>query len=126
MLITMDWLRSNFTDWGNYFLDDQNAPSEDELESELLLAEAEFKRYISVTEEEMTDSLRLYLLNIIKKRGFDRLNLANSFEFKPRAVIDYENTIAELDKIRRGEIKSISENKGISVTPKPPGEWFHP
>lgn len=126
MLVNIDWVRENFTDWGTYFLDELNAPSEDELENELVLAEAEFLRYVKIEAEDMTNSMRVHLLNIIRKRAFDRLNLTASFEFTPRVIIDYETTIKYLDKIRRGEIKEINNNVAIKITAKEKGEWFHP
>ena len=126
MLLSTEWVKTNFLEWHQYFIDEFNEPSEELLQSEMTLAEAEFSRYVKTTETDMSEFLKLQLLNIVKKRGFDRLHLSESFEFPPRVIADYEETIKTLDYINRGLLNSSGEGKGIKVKRKTKTEWFHP
>jgi len=59
-------------------------------------AEAELSRYITVTEDTITEDQKLHLLNIFAYHVFMRLKGDVEFEIKPRIIKDYETSIEQL------------------------------
>lgn len=127
-LISLEFVKNHFPKWKEYFVDENGVPDQRILEDEIILAEAELMNYIDSEAEEISDSLKIHLINIIRKRGYDRTNLMDSNEFFSNVVLDYNKTIAILNDLKLGKI-SLEKNlddKIISVNnnSKKLNGWF--
>lgn len=131
MLITAEYVKERFPLWNKFFLDDDGIQSEEVLEMEIELAEAELAEYVIVDEDTITDSVKRHLLNIVKYRGFMRLHGDEEFEKVPRIVKDYEMTILKLSAFRdsKGSLEGldIADTGAVVITSKSRvfDKWFN-
>jgi len=119
MLIDKEYVFKYFPLWIKFFQNDENNPDQEILESEMELSEAEFSRYLTRTESDITAGEKVHLLNILRKRGYDRLHGDAQMEFKPQIVWDYTNTIAAL-KTASGPVLISANDKKFAG-----GNWFN-
>lgn len=130
MLITTNYVKSNFPNWSYYCSDEEKTPDQ-VIESEIQTASIQLSEYVTVTETTITEALKLHLFNIVRKRLFDRKHGDTEFQTKPAIVKEYEDSLKILEKYRTGEM-SVTQpeagqtNEKISFTAKPRkfGNWF--
>lgn len=130
-LINADYVKDKFPLWNKYFLDSDGDADEEVLTDEIELAEAFYSNYLIVTEDDLTEAVKLDLLVIVKKRGFDRRHGDVEFEHRPQILKDYDALVERLDAIKNGKEatagKSISSQNVVTMTAKPRRfeTWFN-
>jgi hypothetical protein len=129
-LITIYYVKDNFPLWASYCLDDAGSPSEAVLQKEIDLSIVKFSEFVEVTDEGMTEPLRLHLLNIIMKRAWARKYGDTEFKEKPQILKDYEDTIKTLQSYKEGvsmEPAKAGSSLSVSITAKERrfGSWFN-
>lgn len=119
---TIDHIKKHFPKWDFYFKDrDTDEPDQDLLAESIDLALAQINDYVIVEEETITDTMKLHLLNIVRKKGFDLEYSAENFDTKPSIIRDYEYTLEVLEKYKNGYQPPIQEDdaKSVNITAKP-------
>ncbi len=128
--LTTEWVKERFPLWGSYFINESRTPDEEALESEIEMAAEQMKQYVDFDEENITGPLKIHLLNIVRKRGYDREKPETENEFTISVIRDYNETIKILQLMKQGEISSPSTaeegNERIRITSDKSefGEWF--
>ncbi len=128
--LTTEWVKERFPLWGSYFINESRTPDEEALESEIEMAAEQMKQYVDFDEENITGPLKIHLLNIVRKRGYDREKPETENEFTISVIRDYNETIKILQLMKQGEISSPSTpeegNERIKITSDKSdfGEWF--
>lgn len=113
-VLSTSFVTTNFPQYGSYFNDAESSYSEEVLQRELDFAEAQVNTYIALpaTEAELTTTVKLFILNVVRYRGFNLLYGDQQFDNKPQIVKDYEDTIAMLKDLKNG-----SALTGVDITP---------
>lgn len=119
MLIDRSYVYKYFPLWSKFFVDPDGQANPVILDNEILLAELEFGDYLVRTESTITEREKIYLLNILKMRGFNRLHGDTAFETKPQIVKDYENTMKLLERIAAPWLITANQKKFTG------GNWFN-
>lgn len=136
-LLTLEYIKEQFPAWESFIKRTASETAED-LDDRLTMiadrAEAEFSEYLVVAADDMTDALKMHLINIIRKGCFDVKNSANSFETKPQIIRDYERSMLQLEKYRQGLLRKPipdgEEDSQLDVTMKKStgtfaSDWFN-
>ncbi len=123
-LITAVYVKENFPLWDQYCTDDTGAVSETILQKEIDLSIIKFSEYLSLTDEEITEPLRLHLLNIVQKRCWQRRHGDTEFKEDPQLIKDYKETIKTLTGYKEGTLSldpaTITAPKNtVIITAKP-------
>jgi hypothetical protein len=132
-LIDKTYVKTNFEQWGSYCVDSEGLPDEDILQKEMDLSIVKFSEYLTISDTEITEPLRLHLLNIVRKRCWQRNHGDTEFKELPQILKDYNETIKTLMGIKEGTISldpmTIGEpNNTIIIKAKPrrySGFWFN-
>lgn len=131
-LIDNAFVKGKFPLWNKYFLDDDTGEaSETVLTDEISNSEAEYSRYLVVTSDDLTDAIKLDLLIIVKKRGFDRRHGDEEFEHRPTILKDYDALMERLKGLKAGKESvtglDISSPNVVTMTAKTRrfGSWFN-
>lgn len=119
MLITRQYVIDNFPLWEKFFVDEDGNPDTDLLDKEIENAEIEFSEYLNRTAETITNKEKNYLLNILKKKAFDRMHGDTVFENPPLILKTYDETIEKLKQLRSKF--SINANNAKFTG----GNWFN-
>jgi len=129
--VSIEFVKNYFPLWNKFCLDENSEPQESILRNEMNLADQRLLEFVNVTPETITEPLKLHLLNIIKKRCFDRQHGDTEFEMKPSIIRDYEDTVSTLQAIKEGKLNlsaaEVSSQNSIKLVSKPRrfGEWFN-
>ena len=119
---TIDYIKKHYPKWDFYFKDrDTDVADADLLDDCIDLALAQINDYVVVEEDSITTTMKLHLLNIVKKMGFDLEHSAEDFDTKPSVIRDYEYTLDVLEKYKTGmQAPATSENSTqVDITAKP-------
>lgn len=119
---TIDYIKTHFPKWDYFFKDrDTEAADEDLLSDTIDLALALINDYIVVEEDTISASMKLHLLNIVRKMGFDLEHSAEDFDTKPSAIRDYEYTMQRLAdyKSKMQTPASSDDDSSVVITGKP-------
>ena len=106
LLINLQTIKQKFPLWNEYFTGDS---ADTDLTSVVEDSESELSFYISVDTDSITAFIKLCLMNIIRKRSFDRLHGDKEFEKEPQIIRDYKKTISILEGIKDGSISLTGE-----------------
>lgn len=108
--IYLDYIKKNFPQYDKYFLDEDSIYQDEILQTEVNNAKTELGTYVQIPET-FSDQIRLFLLTIVKYRGFNRLHGDTEFDNKPQIVKDYDNLIKLLTGVKAGDSLTGAEGK---------------
>jgi hypothetical protein len=118
---TIEWVKNNFTIWGNFCDDNEN-----KLKTAMKNALLEINEYIEVTEDQLIDTrIGRHFLIITKKNCFNYKHGDTEFERDPQIVKDYNATIELLEDL--SSTRSINEEDtedGTNITMKARSKLF--
>lgn len=124
-LIPIADVQTRFPRWNDF------VPDEAELTRRVEDAEGELAAYVVATDlDAQTD---LALIRLIKKHCFDHQHGDTEFERRPQILRDYDKAIADLERLRGGELPDPApeasgdeedDDEGLDSKPRRFGSWF--
>lgn len=123
MIADLYYIKKHFALWDKYFINENNEALDEILESEIELAEAEMAIYFPIAFDEANpapEPIKFHLLNLVKKRGFDRRHGDTAFDNEPAIIKDYNQSIAELKRLR-----DSGGSFRLMAKPKRFNKWFN-
>jgi len=114
-LIEIAYVKDNFPQWGDYCTGETGEPDQTILQKEIDLSIVKFSEYLNIAEADISEALKLHLLNIVRKRCWQRRQGDTEYQHPPQIVQDYNDTIKTLAGIKEGK---ISLSPATTTTPK--------
>jgi len=119
--IDATWVKDRFPDWQTFCTREDGLKTPDEmLNLAIQNSETAFLSFVSITDIDMTDELRLHLLNLIKYNCFNYLHGDTEFKHKPEIVMNYNRSLQKLKKalLYKGNDKLAAKEPEINT-------WFN-